>query len=55
LPGGEDYVLNPVLAGMCKYESLKDGALDLFDISLMNDALTVKAENERRLSEASQK
>jgi hypothetical protein len=31
---------------MCKYESLKDGTLDLADIALMNDALSVKAENE---------
>jgi len=31
---------------MCRYESLKDGSLDLADIALMNDALSVKADNE---------
>jgi len=39
---------------MCRYESLKDGSLDLFDIALMNDALTVRADNEalaRKLTE----
>ncbi|WP_436404819.1 DUF6889 family protein [Achromobacter ruhlandii] len=30
---------------MCKYESLKDGTLDLADVSLMNDALDVRAAN----------
>jgi hypothetical protein len=45
LPGGEDWLLRPVLEGMCKYESLKDGTLDLADVSLMNDALDVKAAN----------
>ena len=36
----------PVLHGLCKYESLKDGTLDLCDIALMNDALACKADNE---------
>jgi len=36
----------PVRAGMCRYESLKDGTLDLADIALMNDALAVQADNE---------
>jgi len=44
--------MRPVLAGLCKYESLKDGTLDLEDIMLLNDALDVKNENERRYSEA---
>lgn len=48
LPGGEDYLLRPVIKGMCKYESLKDGTLSLFDVALMNDALDVQHENERR-------
>jgi hypothetical protein len=46
-----DFVMRPVLAGMCKFESLKDGTLDLEDIFLMNDALDVKYENERRYNE----
>lgn len=48
LPGGEDYLLRPVIKGMCKYESLKDGTLSLYDVALMNDALDVQDENERR-------
>lgn len=41
--------MRPVLAGMCKYESLKDGALDLRDFAVMNDALDVQAINTERL------
>jgi len=52
LPGGEDWLLAPVIAGMCRYESLKDGTLDLADIALMNDALAVKADNELRARRA---
>ncbi len=33
---------------MCRYESLKDGTLDLADVAAMNDALDARAENERR-------
>lgn len=42
----------PVLAGCCSYESLKDGSLDLCDLARINDALMIKAENERRASAA---
>lgn len=48
MPGGEDWVLRPVLRGLCRYESLKDGTLDLIDIAVMNDALDVSDENEAR-------
>jgi hypothetical protein len=51
MPDGEDWLMAPVLAGMCRYESLKDGALDLSDIARMHDALAVRAENERRARE----
>ncbi len=44
--------MRPVLAGLCQYESLKHGDLDLCDIALMNDALDVKNENNRRAREA---
>jgi hypothetical protein len=47
-----EYVLRPVLEGMCKYESLKDGTLDLLDIALMNDALDVRYENQSRMEQA---
>lgn len=46
LPDGEDYLLKPVKAGMCRYESLKDGTLDLADIALMHDYLSVDADND---------
>jgi hypothetical protein len=48
LPDGEGYLMAPVLAGMCKLESLLDGTLDLEHIAWANDALAVKAENEAR-------
>ena len=38
--------MRPVLKSMCKFESLKDGTLDLADIALMNDALDVQADNQ---------
>ena len=44
--------MTPVVEGMCSYESLKNGAVDLYDISLMNDALAVRSENERRVQQA---
>lgn len=46
--------MRPVLEGLCKYESLKDGTLDLEDIAKMNDALDVKAENEKRYRKANE-
>lgn len=47
---GEDWLLRPVLRGLCKYESLKDGTLDLNDVATMNDAIDVDEENRRRAS-----
>lgn len=46
---GEDWLLRPVLRGMCKFESLIDGTLDLENVALMNDALDVEAENANRV------
>jgi hypothetical protein len=37
---------------MCRFESLLDGTLSLGDVMLMNDALDVRAENERRYQKA---
>jgi hypothetical protein len=54
LPGGEDWLLRPVIRGLCRYESLKDGTVDLADIALLNDALDVMEENQalaRRMNE----
>ena len=46
---GEGFLMAPVLAGMCRLESLLDGSLDLEHIAWANDALTIKAENEARM------
>ena len=43
------------LRGLCRYEGLKDGTLSLEDVALMNDALTVQEENERRFMAAKEK
>lgn len=50
----EDWLLRPVYEGCCKYESLKDGTLDLEDIAKMNDALDVKISNEDRYRKANE-
>jgi hypothetical protein len=49
MSGEEDWLLRPVLRGMCKYESLLDGRLGLADISRMNEALDVEAHNQQLL------
>lgn len=54
MPNNEDWLLRPVLEGLCKYESLKDCSLDLEDIARMNDALDVKYENEERFRRANE-
>jgi hypothetical protein len=52
MASGEDWLMRPVLEGLCLYESLLGGKVDLFDIARMNEALDVKFENERRINEA---
>ncbi|HCK02920.1 MAG TPA: hypothetical protein DHV72_23255 [Serratia grimesii] len=42
---GRSFLLRPVHARMCSYESIKDGTLTLADIALMNESLDVEAEN----------
>lgn len=37
--------MRPVLEGCCRYESLKDGTLDLEDLARLNDALDVRDAN----------
>lgn len=44
--------MRPVLAGMCRYESLLDGTLGIADVALMNDALDVRADNEYLMRES---
>ena len=50
----EDWIMLPVVEGLCKYESLIDGTLDLEDVARMNDALSVKCENEKRYRKANE-
>ncbi len=47
LPDGKDYFAGPLLAGMCKYESLEDGTLDLAAVADMNDMLIARNINQR--------
>jgi hypothetical protein len=48
---GEDWLLRPVIEGLCQYESIVNGALSLEDVAVMNEALDVKFENEVRIRE----
>ena len=50
----EDWVMRPVLEGLCKYESLKDCTLDLADIARMNEAIDIRNENQSRYQKANQ-
>lgn len=52
---GLSWLLMPVERGMCHYESLKDGTLDLVDIALMNDQIAVAGENSARAQKAAQR
>lgn len=54
LPNGQSWLLRPVEAGMCRFESLLDGTLDLGHLALMNDAIAARAENEARAHKAAQ-
>lgn len=54
LNDGLSWLMMPVERGMCRYESLKDGTLDLADIALMNDQLAVSAENMTRAQKAAE-
>lgn len=51
---GEEWLLRPVTRGLCKYESLKDGTVDLEDVSRMNAAIDVELENENRARKANE-
>jgi len=52
MPDGEDWLMAPVLSGMCHYESLLDGRLSMVDIARMNDALATKNINQMRWDRA---
>lgn len=48
---GEDFLYRPVLAQVLSPQSLDDGSIDLWGITLLNEALDVRAENEWRIQE----
>lgn len=50
----EDWVMRPVVEGLCKYESLIDCSLGLEDVARMNEALDVRTENERLFRKANE-
>lgn len=52
LPDGKDWLMAPVIAGMCSYRDLLEGPIDLFALAEMNDALTIRDENTRRAQAA---
>ena len=47
----EDWVMRPAVEGVCLYESLIDGTLDLADVARINEALDVREENQARVSD----
>jgi hypothetical protein len=49
LPGGEDWILSPVHAGLLAAHSLLDGSVDLCFLALLSDSLAVRADNEELL------
>ena len=48
MSNGMDWLLRPVHAGMCRFESLLDGTLDLADVADLNEFLDVQEENSIR-------
>ena len=49
-----DFIMKPVLRGLCKYESMIDGTLSIYDVSLLNATIDVYDENQLRYSESQQ-
>ena len=52
---GMDWLLRPVDAGYIGYVSLINGDVSLDDVARMNDAITVKMENQFRAEQAARK
>lgn len=49
MPDDMDWLLRPVVEGLLKYESLIGHEIGLYDVALLNDALDVRQENDRRV------
>jgi len=45
MASGEDFLFRPLLEGLYKLESLKDGTISLFDVVKCNEALDIKNYN----------
>jgi hypothetical protein len=48
----KEWIMRPALEGVCLYESLINGTLDLADVERMNEALSVRDENYHRVRDA---
>ncbi len=49
---GTDWIMRPILRGLCRYGEVKSGEVNLADIARMNDAIDVFDENAIRVREA---
>lgn len=49
---GEDWLLRPVMRGMLRAESLRDGSVDLEFVALLNEAMDIEGENGLRAQAA---
>lgn len=47
-----DWLFRPVVRGLCMFESLLDGTVDVAHIAVLNDVLDLHDENQRRLEDA---
>jgi hypothetical protein len=52
MPDGEGFLWRPILAGVMREADMHDSEVDLARFGDANDALDVKDENDRRLTEA---
>lgn len=52
MPDGEEWYLAPIELGYYTHPQLKDGTVLIEDIAEINDAISVAAENRRRMHEA---
>lgn len=48
-------MMRPVEQGFITYDKLLDGTIGLWDLALMNDAIDIKTENQRRSSERAER
>ncbi|QWA13832.1 lytic transglycosylase [Sodalis ligni] len=50
MPGGEEFILRPVKAGLTTMGEIKSGAIDLCDIAMLNDYLDLVEDNNARIA-----